>query len=118
MDDSNQTMHIPVANTPPAQVPPQPPVPQVPVTEPTGDSKKMILWLVIGLMVVVALVGGIYFFLSSQQAGNTEQPVAEKKVVQTTPPDTMDALERDLSALNIEDTENDFTSIDQDLQQL
>lgn len=117
MDGSNQAMQQP-ANPPQAPVAaqPQPAVPQVSVTEPpSGDSKKMILWLVIGLVIVIVVVGGIYFFLN-QQAKNSAEQVAEQPIVETT--DTTDALEKDLSTLNIEDTESDFTSIDQDLQQL
>lgn len=119
MDESNTTMQPPVANTP-AQTPvsPQPSVPQVPVSEPpSGDSKKMIAWLVIGLVVVALLVGGIYFFLNQQQVQKSAQQANEQKVVESTP-DTMDALERDLNALNVENAETDFTSIDQDLGQL
>ena len=118
MDNANPTMQPPIVNTPQTTVPPQQSVPQVPVSElPSGDSKKMILWLVIGLVVVILLVGGIYFLLNQQQTGKSAQQASEQKVIESTP-DTMDALERDLNALNVEDTETDFTSIDQDLQQL
>lgn len=116
MDGSNQAMQPP-ASAPQAPEP-QPAVPQVPVSEPpSGDSNKMVLWLVIGLVVVIVLVGGIYFFLNQQQAGNSAQQATEQEVVQNTP-DTLDALEKDLSTLNIEDTETDFVPIDQDLEQL
>lgn len=120
MDNNNPTMQPPVVNTPQVPVPPQPSVPQVPVSEPpSGDSKKMILWLVIGLVVIILLVGGIYFFLNQQQTkNNAQQATGQEAVVQVTPPDTMDALEKDLSNLNIEDAETDFVPIDQDLQQL
>lgn len=117
MDGSNQSMQPPASPPqPPVAAQPQPAVPQVPVTEPpSGDSKKMILWLVIGLVIVIVVVGGIYFFLN-QQAKNSAEQATEQPIVETT--DTTDALEKDLSTLNIEDTESDFTSIDQDLGQL
>lgn len=120
MDGSNQAMQPP-ANPPqtPVAAQPQPAVPQVPVSEPpSGDSKKMILWLVIGLVIVIVVVGGIYFFLNQQQVKNNAQQATGQETVQATPPDTTDALEKDLSTLNIEDAESDFTSIDQDLGQL
>lgn len=112
-------MQPPVVNTPQVPVPPQPSVPQVPVSEPpSGDSNKMMLWLVIGLVVIIVVVGAIYFFLNQQRTENSTKQTAEQAVVQVTPPDTMDALEKDLSALNIEDAEADFAPIDQDLGQL
>lgn len=72
----------------------------------------------IGLVIIVLVVGGIYFFLSRQQA--TIQTLQPESTVQVTPKpqDTIDALDRDLNALNIENADSDFASIDQDLQQL
>ena len=121
MDNNNSAMQPPAVNTP-SQAPesPKPPAPQVPVSESSsGDSKKVIAWLIIGLVIVMALVGGIYFFLSMQQSGSTEQPAPEQKVVQVTPPqDTTNALEKDLNTVNVENADSDFASIDQDLEQL
>lgn len=114
MDNDNLTQQPPAANTPPSQAPAAPQTPIAP-EPPSGDSNKMVLWLVIGLVIVVVLVGGIYFFLSKQQASTTETTTVQTTL---TSPDTMDALEKDLNALNIEDAESDFTSIDQDLEQL
>lgn len=111
MDNNN-----PAPEAPQATDQPQIPVPEVQ----SGESNKMVLWLVIGLVVIIALVGAIYFFLSSQQAATNTQKVTENPVVQASPepPDTVDALDRDLNALNIGDVEADFASIDSDLQQL
>lgn len=114
MENSNQTQQPPAVNTAPSQAPV---VPQTPIAPepPSGDSNKLVLWLVIGLVIVVVLVGGIYFFLSKQQTKTTET-----KTVQTTPQpqDTVDALDKDLNALNVESSDSDFASLDQDLQQL
>ncbi|MDP3758246.1 MAG: hypothetical protein Q8Q86_00860 [Candidatus Daviesbacteria bacterium] len=113
MDNSNPVPEAPVANTPPQpSIPTQPVVPE--------ESNKMVLWLVIGLIVIIAVVGGIYFFFNNQQAATNTQKVTENPIVQSTPkpPDTVDALDRDLSAINVDDAEVDFVSIDSDLQQL
>lgn len=120
MDESNLMQQPPAVNTAPPQAPSsQPSAPQTPIPDSSsGDSNKMILWLLLGLVIVVALVGGIYFFLSMQQGGSIEQPATEQEVVQVTPPDTMDALEKDLNALNVENADSDFASVDQDLEQL
>ncbi|MBI2196656.1 hypothetical protein HYU45_03520 [Candidatus Daviesbacteria bacterium] len=79
----------------------------------------MVVWLVVGLVGIIVIVGVIYFLLSSRQAAintsKTEQPVVQ---VSPEPPDTVDALERDLNALEVSDSDSDFTSIDQDLEQL
>lgn len=117
MDNDNQK---PITNAQPIQpsASSEPSVPQATVSEASGDSNKMILYLIIGLVIVVALVGGIYFFLSKQQTAietNTNQPVAQ---VSPTPQDTVDALDRDLSALNIGTADSDFSSVDSDLEQL
>ncbi len=106
-----------VSQTPQSAAAPQTPTSPAPTSE---ESKKPVLWLIIGLVVVIALVGGIYFFLSRQQAASTAQKATEQPIVQTPQkaPDTVDALDRDLSALNIDNTDADFASVDSDLQQL
>lgn len=126
MDNNNPSIQTPVVNTPQAPVPPQPVVPQVHVSDtPSGDSKKMILFLVAGIIAIALLVGGIYFFLNMQQAGKTNEQstetAANKPVVKATPippVDTIDALDKDLNAVNVGTTDADFAPIDQDLQQL
>lgn len=108
----------PTANMAPAQ-PPAPQVPVSPVSDPTqGESKRMIIWFVIGLVVVIALVGGIYFFLRKQQASQTA--LNNQPIVQTPPKpeDTVDALDKDLTAVDINSSDTDFASVDQDIQQL
>lgn len=99
---------VPIVNTPP-----------VPVPAPEGSSNKLVLWFIIGLVLVIGLVGGIYFYLS-KQAAKPEAPVSQKPIVQVqpSPPDTMDALERDLNDIKDASPDSDFTSVDQDLGQL
>lgn len=102
----------------PASAQPAPAVPpQIPVPPPEKGSNKAILWFIIGLVIIVLIVGGIYFFLSrQQQATNT---ATQQPMVQATPKpqDTVDALDRDLNALNV-GTSADFTAVDSDLKQL
>lgn len=105
---------------------PQPPAPeaQVPVPTPSsGESNKMIIWFVIGLVVVVMLVGGIYLLLGSRQTAINSKTTTGQPIVQITPKpeDMVSALDRDLNSLNIDATNNadsDFTLVDQDLQSL
>lgn len=111
--DSNNP--APAQNTPPPPVAPPPAAP-APVQPPqeSSNNKKMIILLLGGLVIVGLLVGGIYWYLSTQQATKTIQPVTEVPKAE----DTLDALDRDIQAVRIEDIEDDFTSVDSDLQNL
>ena len=62
-------------------------------------------------------IGGGDTGIGSKNASNE---TTSQEIVQTTPApqETVDALDRDLSALNIGNTDSDFSSIDTDLQQL
>lgn len=119
MDNNNQAAipQTPVPNTPPAN--PQPPVmPQpAPIPAPSNGSSKILVWFIIGLVLIVLLVGGIYLYLSRQQAiTSTTQP---DSATQTTPPATPATLEDELNSVNVDDTSNnDFAPVDQDLNQL
>jgi len=111
--------------TPPAPIQsgPAPAVQPVPAPQPTAPgSSKLVLYFVIGLVLVVLLIAGAYLFMSRQQqtAKNASNETTSQEIVQTTPApqETVDALDRDLSALNIGNTDSDFSSIDTDLQQL
>lgn len=98
-------------NIPP--LPPQPVVPGEPVTP--GDSNKMILWFVIGLIGVILIVGGIYVFLSKGQPAAKPQTTASK--VPSPAPEAN--LENDLNSINVNSgIDSDFTSVDQDLESL
>lgn len=97
---------------------PQAPAPapvQQPAEEKTGGS-KMVLWFIIGLVVVIALVGGIYFFLSKQQAATQSEVVT----AQTPAPTPTENLENDLNNINVDTstTSSEFNTVDQDLNQL
>lgn len=101
---------------PPQATAPQPqfvtPDPQTPKSE-GGDSKKMILYLVIGLLVVGGLVFGIYYFISNQQkTPDTSQKSAPKQT------ESVDTLESDINAVGVDDIDKEFSSVDSDLQSL
>lgn len=85
-------------------------------------SNKLVLYFVIGLVIIVLLIGGVYLFMSRQQqtVKNTNMAAVPQPVVQVNPKpqDTVDALDKDLSALNVGTSDTDFSSIDQDLKQL
>lgn len=118
MDNSNLNSQAPIVNTPVTNTPPpQPAVPQTPTpAAPAGDSNKLIIWLVVGLVVIIVLVGGIYLFLSKQQAASqtlTPSPLTSQ------PPAPQENLENELNNIDVNaGADSDFTSIDQDLQNL
>lgn len=80
--------------------------------EPEPSSNKFVMMLLIGIVVIIVLVGGIYLYSSRQQAANkNKQNAAPAPVVQ-------ENLESDLNAIEVENTDTDFTSVDSDLQSL
>lgn len=89
-----------------------------------SSGNKIMLFFVGGLVLVVLLVGGAYLFMSRQQAEknarNKTGEAATQPMAQVTPrpQDTVDALDKDLSAVDVGSGESDFSSIDSDLQQL
>ena len=100
----------------PVQAAPQPqfvtPDPQTPKSE-GGDSKKMILYLVIGLLVIGGLVFGIYYYMSNQQKStDTSQKEAPKQA------ESVDTLETEIDAVSVDDIDKEFSSVDSDLQSL
>lgn len=108
MENSNQVNPTqPVEPTPTTQ--PTPVV--VPPAEPEG-SNKMVLWLILGLVIIVLVVGGVYLYLSKQQG-------AETVGTQPTPtPVAEENLENELNAIDVTESNQDFSAIDQDLQSL
>ncbi len=111
---------VPVDNNNPQVPTPAAPAPtpapaQQPAEEKTGGS-KMVLWFIIGLVVVIALVGGIYYFLSKQQAATQPEVVA----TQTPAPTPAENLQNDLNSINVDTstTSGEFNSVDKDLQAL
>lgn len=92
-------------------------IPTPSTSSPTKDdsSNKMILWLIGGVMFIFLVVGGIYWYLSSQQQVTepTFQPTITIK-----PQDTVDTLDKDLNELKEDNLDSDFSSLDQDLQNL
>lgn len=83
---------------------------QIQQPESEGENKKTIMWLIVGLVLVILLVGGIYWYLGKQQE-TTPQSTPQ-------PPTTESNLERELDAINIEAEDSDFTSVDADLESL
>ncbi len=94
-------------------LPPQPLDPSEP--EIPGDSNKMIIWFVIGLVGVILAVGGIFIFLSKQQPALKTQT----SVSRTPLPTPKANLDLDLNSINVNNgIDSDFTSVDQDLKLL
>ena len=86
-----------------------------------GSNNKIVVFFIAGFIVTILAVGGIYMYLNNQQktttepvveASNTNTPVAPK------PAEVKDALDADLEAINVTSGEEDFKSVDSDLQSL
>lgn len=117
VDNSNpQTSPQPNTSQPmpqPATIPPQ-------TAAAPQSSNKMIMWLGLGLILIVLLAGGVYLFIFRQQAATSAPALTQQPIVQAPlqPEETIDALDRDLEAVKVDSTDNDFSSIDQDLKSL
>lgn len=85
-----------------------------------SEEKKLILWLVGGLILIILVVGVIYWFLS-KQAENTAKPTQQEeatKAPQLTLQALNEQLETELNSLEVQAPDSDFQEIDQDLQNL
>lgn len=117
MEESNQTTQAAGANTAPTQSAAAP-NPQVMQPAPGGieqsaksNENKMMLWLILGLVVIILVVGGIYFYMSGQQKAQTQPtPTPAAKVEEN--------LENELNALDVGDLDQEFSEVDKDLQGL
>lgn len=116
--DNNPLNQTPQPATPTQQAPNMTPLPQQPSgvvqsppvsTEGPKSSKKMVLMLVGGLLVAIILVGGAYLYVNSR---GTDQSKLQ------TPPQTQDTLETELNQVNVEDLEEEFATVEADLQNL
>jgi len=106
--DNNNPMQPVGPTTPIAQ-----PTPQVspPPVIPSGGDKRMVLWFVIGLVIIIVVVGGIYMYLSRQQSTGSVQQTPAPQAAQ-------ENLENELNAIEVANPEQEFTSVDQDLKTL
>lgn len=115
MDSNNPAQAPGIPNvSPPAT---QPAVSKVQMPDiPSSSSNKVILWFIVGLVVIVLTVGGIYFFLNRQQAAPTQAPTTQA----SPSPAAQQNLESDLNNINVDiaGATSDFTAVDRDLQSL
>lgn len=87
---------------------PEPVVMQVPATPPPAKGKTM--WLIVGLVIVLLVIAGIYLLQSRQKAGQSLKASPSPAVT--------DNLDQDLNSVNIGDVDPEFSTVDQDLQNL
>lgn len=75
-------------------------------------NNKTIMRLIVGLIIMVAIIGGAYWYLSSQQnpAQPGQTPSGQARA--------LDNLDQELSLIEVEGADSDFTSVDADLQSL
>lgn len=115
--DNNPTQPVqPVANNMPNPQTANPNMmaPQPVTPAPEGKNNKTILLSLIGLVVIILVVGGIYLYFSNQQKVPQSKIPAE-------PPKAADAtqsLENDLDSVSVDDLDKEFSTVDQDLQSL
>jgi uncharacterized protein HemX len=120
VDSNNPIQTTPVQTAAPnptaAPVQPNPVQPAQPQpAAPEKGSNKMLMWFIIGIVVIVAAVGGFYLYSSRQQAVDSNK---EAVSTQTPAPVVQENLDMELDSVNIDTADSDFAALDQDLQQL
>lgn len=85
--------------------------PTTQVSQNSDGNNKMILWLVLGLVFTILIVGVVYFYLNNQQS---KQPTAQAPNY-TQPQDN---LQTDLNSIDTSDTGSQFSEVDKDLNSL
>lgn len=87
------------------------PSPASPTTASVPSSRPSLLLILLGVLLIgLAVVGGIYFYT---QKMNLEQPPETSKV------DSLEtSLESELNEVTLEDGDEDFIQIDQDISSL
>lgn len=89
---------------------PEPVVMQVPPVP--APSKGKTMWLIVGLVIILLVIAGIYLLQNRQKASQSVK-VSPSPVAADT-----DNLEQDLNSVNAGNLESEFSTIDQDLQSL
>lgn len=77
-----------------------------------SNGNKMILWLVMGLLATILIVGMVYWYLSSQQSKQMESSTISKST------QTEANLEKDLNLIEVPEVDANFAEVDKDLQSL
>ncbi len=95
-------------------IPTPAPAPTIQVPADGGGEKKMLLWIVMGIVATVLIVGGIYLALSMRQA----QTKPAKTVPQVADPSSLSNLEKDASEINVSPPDSEFKEVDSDLGSL
>ena len=97
------------------------PSPVITETEDHAKDNKMIIRIVLGIVLIVLMVGGIYWYVSNNQKTSTKvltkpeiSSSANKKVSTT----SIDTLEKDANSMDVQSADTDFTDLDTDLKNL
>jgi len=108
----------------PVQVPPvtdtvqpTPNSPQPVANAPEGGEKKTMMYMILGVIAILLIVGGIYLFLSRKQASektinNTSSTTVQQDTTST------DTLIKDANAVDVTSPDSDFKTVDTDLGSL
>lgn len=88
-----------------------PSVAQPPVEK---EGTHMVMLFIVGLVVIVIVVSGIYWYLGKQQTSSEQVPQASNQ-----PATTSENLNKDLDLIDAQASDSsDFTSVDQDIKDL
>lgn len=86
-----------------------------------GDSKKMFMFLITGIIVIFLVVGSIYFYLSKKQNVTTaelQKPAVSQTNTNTPANQPDDPIQQDINSINTSSIENSMSEIDQEIKAL
>ncbi len=112
MENANTTTPVepavPVQPTPGA-------IPQPVITSSNNNGeKKVMLWMIVGIIGILVVVGGIYLIFSKSKT--TVQPEAAIPAVGDTT--STDSLMKDANAIDVASPDGEFQTVDSDLGNL
>ena len=98
-------------NTPEQLPPPQTTV----VTDSKSSDSKSAIWVVLGLLIAVLLIGGgIYIFMTSQDKNQSAAQILNQQQIETQFTD----LNSELDTMDMGNVDSDLQEVDQELQKL
>jgi hypothetical protein len=86
-----------------------------------SSNKPILVFVILTILVVVLAVGGYYYYFNSKKSEEpapSPQNTTQAPIATPTPPPTLNQMEQEVNSMNIEDTDGEFTQVDQDLQNL
>ena len=97
------------------------PNPVITESEDHAKDNKMIIRIVLGMVLIVLMMGGIYWYVSNNQKASTQvqtQPEISNSTNKKASTTSVDSLEKNANSIDVQSADADFTDLDTDLKSL